>query len=57
MNKTFLKAIMQRTRLRNSFYIYRYEANKGAYNARKSLCVSQMRKAKKKKKNSDNPNP
>ena len=49
MNKTFLKAIMQRTRLRNSFQIYRCEANKGAYNARKSLCISQVRKAKKKK--------
>ena len=43
INKTILKAIMKRTRLKNKFIKYRCERNKRAYN----LCVSLVRKAKK----------
>ena len=47
INKTILKAIMKRTRLKNKFIKYRCERNKRAYNAQRNLCVSLVRKAKK----------
>ena len=47
VNKTILKAIMKRTRLKNKFIKYRCERNKRAYNAQRNLCVSLVRKAKK----------
>ena len=40
INKTILKAIMKRTRLKNKFIKYRCERNKTAYNAQRNLCVS-----------------
>ena len=47
MNKTILEPIMERTRLRNNFSKYSYEANKRAYNAQRNLCASLVRKVKK----------
>ena len=46
INKTILRAIMKRTRLKNKFK-YQCEGNKRAYNVQRKLCVSLVRKAKK----------
>ena len=47
MNKTIVKTVTTRARLRNNFFKNTYEANKRAYNAQRNLCVSLVRKAKK----------
>ena len=47
INKTILKAIMKRTRLKNEFIKHRCERNKRAYNAQRQLRVSLVRKARK----------
>ena len=47
INKTILKAIIKRTRLKNKFIKYRCERNEKAYNAQRNLCISLVRKAKK----------
>ena len=47
MNKTILKAIMKRTRLRNRFLKDMSDSNRVAYNTQRNYCVSLVRKAKK----------
>ena len=47
INKTILKAIMKRTRLKNEFIKHRCERSKRAYNAQRHLRVSLVRKARK----------
>ena len=47
MNKTILKAIMKRTRLRNRFLKDMSGSNRVAYNTQRNYCVSLVRKAKK----------
>ena len=47
MNKTILKAIMKRTRLRNKFLKDVSDSNRVAYNTQRNYCVSLVRKAKK----------
>ena len=46
MNKGITKAIMKRTRLKNSYLKNRCVANRKAYNVQRNLCVSLVRKAK-----------
>ena len=46
MNKGITKAIMKRTRLRNSYLKHRCDANRNAYIARRNLYVSLVRIAK-----------
>ena len=46
MNKSLSKAIMIRTRLRNSFLKNRSEENKISYNKQSKLCVTLLRKIK-----------
>ena len=47
INKTKLKAIMKRTRLKNKFVKHRCKGKKRVYNTQRNLCVSLVRKAKK----------
>ena len=47
MNKTILKAIIKRTRLRNRFLKDMSDSNRVAYNTQRNYCVSLIRKAKK----------
>ena len=47
INKSILKAIMKRKRLKNKFIKYRYEEIKKAYNTQRKLCVSLVIKVKK----------
>ena len=47
INKTILKAIMKRMRLKNGFIKYWCERIKRAYNAQENLCVFLVRLAKK----------
>ena len=47
MNKTILRAIMKRTKLRNRFLKDMSESNRVAYNTQRNYCVSLVRKAKK----------
>ena len=46
MNKTLLKAIMLRTRLRNVFLNNRTRVNRKKYSNQRNLCVSLLRKSK-----------
>ena len=47
VNKTILKAIMNRTRLRNKFLKEKSAINRKSYNKLRNLCVSLVRTAKK----------
>ena len=47
MTKTFLKAIIQRTRFRNKFLKNPADQNKLIYNKQRNFCVSLPRKEKK----------
>ena len=47
MNKTLKKAIMKRSRLRNTFLKNRTEENKRNYNKERNFCVNLLRKEKK----------
>ena len=46
MNKTFSKAIMQRSNLRNIFLKSRTEENRNDYTKQRNLCVTLLRKSK-----------
>ena len=46
MNKTFSKAIMQRSNLRNIFLKSRTEKNRNGYTKQRNLCVTLLRKSK-----------
>ena len=46
MNKTLSKAIMVRTKLRNTFFKYRSEENKKSYNMQRNYYVSLLQKSK-----------
>ena len=47
INKTILKAIMDRSRLRNKFLKTRSQEGKKAYNTKRNYCLTLIRKAKK----------
>ena len=47
MTKAFLRAVMQKTRLRNKFLKNPSEENKLLYNKQRNFCVSLLRKEKK----------
>ena len=47
LNKEILKAIMNRTRLRNKFLRSRSTEDRSAYNQQRNFCLSLVRKAKK----------
>ena len=47
INKTILKAIMDRSRLRNGFLKTRSNEDKKAYNTQRNYCLTLVRKAKK----------
>ena len=46
MNKTFSKAIMQRSNLRNIFLKSRTEENRNDHTKQRNLCVTLLRKSK-----------
>ena len=46
MNKTFSKAIMQRSNLRNIFLKSRTEENRNDYTKQRNLCVTLLRMSK-----------
>ena len=46
MNKTFSKAIMQRSKLRNIFLKNRTKENRNNYARQRNLCVTLLRKSK-----------
>ena len=46
MNKTFSKAILQRSNLRNIFLKSRTEENRNGYTKQRNLCVTLLRKSK-----------
>ena len=49
LNKEILKAVMNRTRLKNKFLRSRSTEDRSAYNQQRNFCLSLVRKAKKKR--------